>query len=99
VRWTLLPLAMFLSVSCAEPRLPFENTVGLRFEGEPKNARVTIDEIAIGSLEDVIQRGVRVAEGPHQVSIVAQGYFPQDSVVIAQGSTTKVAVKLRKLPE
>jgi hypothetical protein len=85
--------------ACGEPKVPSEETVGLRFSGEPPTARVVIDDQPVGELGDVVARGVRVRTGKHRISVEAQGYFPSDQLLDAQGQIVKVSVTLRKLPD
>lgn len=96
----LFPVALSLMLfACGEAKSPETETVGLRFEGQYDDARVTIDDIAVGSLTDVVARGVRVRSGPHRISVTASGHFPFDQLVDARPPITKVTVTLRKLPE
>jgi hypothetical protein len=89
------------TVGCAPARDASPPTSGLRFRGVPDgaDARVTIDDVALGAYDNVARRGVRVRRGPHRVSVEAEGYFPYDTTVQADKDIVFVDVALKKLPD
>lgn len=73
--------------------------MGLRFRGGPPAARVTIDDIAVGPLEEIERRGVRVRAGVHRVSVEADGFFPFDRIVNAEAAVVVIPVEMQHLPD
>lgn len=75
-------------------------TLSLRLGGAPADARVTIDDIPLGSFEIVARRGVALPPGPHRITIERQGYFPWDKEVVAAGKEPiRLQVEMIPIPE
>ena len=69
----------------AGPRArPPKPTVSLRMTGHPGEARVIVDDEAVGTLDFVAAHGVALPPGVHHVTVKAPGYFPWDKEVEAK---------------
>jgi len=91
-----------LVLACGGPAAPTAVTTSLRMSGSPPDARVTIDEQMVGTLDVVIARGVALPPGKHRISVEAPGYFPTDTIVEAKESDRtpiRVEAKLVPIPE
>ncbi len=62
--------------------------VSLRMAGTPPGASVTIDDIPVGSLAIVAERGVALPPGEHHVTVVAPGYLPFDRVISSRDAVS-----------
>jgi hypothetical protein len=72
----------------------------MRMSGQPTDASVTIDDVLVGTLGLVQQRGVGLPEGAHRVTVEAAGYFPWDRMVEARaGQPLRLDVTLIRIPE
>ncbi len=80
--WPALTAALALCstapLACVPPQ---PATVSMRLQGNVRDASVTIDDIYIGKLAFVAQRGVALPPGRHRISVEKAGYFPWDTVV------------------
>ncbi|HSQ68280.1 MAG TPA: PEGA domain-containing protein [Polyangiaceae bacterium] len=89
--------ALLLAAACgganAAPR-----TVSLRMAGTPADARVTVDDQIVGTLDVVAARGVALPPGKHRVSVEAPGYFPYDTVVEAKEGEKFVKIEAKLVP-
>ena len=67
----------------------------------PAYAKVTIDDMPLGSLRYVTQRGVALPPGKHRVTIEADGFLPWDKEVDAgdHGGLIRLDVELVKIPD
>ena len=74
-------------------------TVSLKLAGTPPSATVTIDDQRLGPLAYVAKRGVALPKGRHRVTVEADGYFPWDRLVEADGGPIVLQVELTKIPE
>ncbi len=87
------------------PTGPRRGTASLRLQrsaATPSDARVTIDEEAVGPLAVVAARGVALPPGAHQVTVEAPGYFPWDKLVESKPDTAPkidLTVDLVRVPE
>jgi hypothetical protein len=90
-----------LVASTAGCQPPTPRTVSMRMRGGVPKATVTIDEMYIGSLAMVKQRGVALPPGKHRITVEAPGYFPWDRLVHVQQADPPVFldVRLRRIPE
>ena len=91
-----------LVLACGGPAAPSAVTTSLRMSGSPPDARVTIDEQMVGTLDVVIARGVALPPGKHRISVEAPGYFPMDTIVEAKESDRapiRVDARLVPVPE
>jgi uncharacterized membrane protein len=95
--------ASLAMMHCAPARVPVVPAVRLVFAGTPQDARVTVDDVARGTLATVAATGVFVAPGMHRISVEADGHFPYDVVVNVTARTkpnqVAIPVKLQQLPE
>jgi hypothetical protein len=83
---------------------PVVRTVSLRMHGTgTPNATVTIDDMRIGPLGSVRQRGVALPPGRHTVTVENPGFFPWDRVVVAPDDSSAqpivLDVQLTKIPD
>lgn len=65
----------------------------------PIDAKVTIDEQFVGPLGFVAERGVRLPEGEHRISVEREGYFPYDQIVVSDRQPIRLQVHLQRLPD
>jgi hypothetical protein len=88
-------------VACAAASSPSARTTSFRMTGTPPDARVTIDDQIVGSLDVVSVRGVALPPGSHRVSVEAPGYFPFDTLVVVKegDKMVKVEAKLVRVPD
>lgn len=94
-----LAAATALVLACGAPAAPSTVTTSLRMSGSPPDARVTIDEQMVGSLDVVVARGVALPPGKHRISVEAPGYFPMDTLVVAtESDRTPIRVDARLVP-
>ena len=89
-RWFLL----FLLACAGGPA----KTVSLRMAGTPPDARVTIDDIPIGSLGLIVAHGVALPPGQHRITVEAPGYFPSDQLVEAKEGQGLIRVQVALVP-
>jgi hypothetical protein len=94
-----LPLVFVLALTACGGAPP--PTVPLRVTGGPPNARVTVDDAYMGTLDVIQARGLRIPAGSHRISVEAPGYFPLDRVIEAPEGAGPVRfdVKLEPIPE
>lgn len=70
-----------------------------REENTPRRALVYIDDQFIGTLDYVEQKGVRLPEGKHRVSVQKNGYYPFDALVESDRYPIALNVELLRLPD
>ncbi len=92
---------VFLAASCGAPGNGAAQVIQLRMTGAPNDARVTVDDQIVGTLDMVEARGVSLPVGSHRVSVEAPGYFPFDSIVEAKEGEKSVVLdaKLTRVPD
>ena len=97
---TRVALAALLLLACA-PKAPITPTVSLRMSGGPPDARVTVDDELVGTLDVVAVRGVALPIGRHTISVEHDGYFPCDKLVeVKEGDPpVRVECKLTAVPD
>lgn len=94
-----LALLLGLAVACGPAQAPSVVTTSLRMSGSPPEARVTVDEQMVGTLDVVIARGVALPPGKHRISVEAPGYFPMDALVEAkENDRTPIHVEAKLVP-
>lgn len=96
-RATIAALTLAL-LGCA-PALSTPKTVSLRMNGGPPTALVTIDDEVVGTLAEVIRRGVALPKGPHRITVEAPGFFPLDRLVEASTGPVLVEAVLEPIPD
>ena len=94
-------LCVALCGACGGPGGGSARTVSLRMTGAPADARVTVDDQIVGSLDMVQARGVALPPGTHRVSVEAPGFFPYDVLVEAKEGEkfVRVEAKLVHVPD
>ena len=94
-------VALLLVTSACGPSHPERPPLGsLRVAGSPPSATVTIDDRYVGPLSLVSKQGVALPEGTHRVTVKAEGYFPEDRVVVVtRGHPIRVDAKLVAVPD
>ena len=92
----LAAAALLLATACGAGGAP--RTVSLQMTGTPADARVTIDDQIVGTLDVVIARGVALPPGTHRVSVEAPGYFPYDTLVEAKEGEKFVKIEAKLVP-
>ena len=98
-------LAVFAVCACAAgcgSSIP--PTTSLRLnpaKTSPVYAKVTIDDLPLGSLRYVTEHGVALPPGKHRITIEADGFLPWDQEVDAgsDGGLIKLDVDLVKVPD
>src|SRR6187551_907556 len=96
---TFLALTAPLS-GCATMGL--KSAVSMKVERDPaapKDALVYIDEQFVGTLDAVAERGVRVPEGEHRLSVEKAGYHPYDTLIVSDREPIFLKITLLKLPD
>ena len=94
----LLPL-LLLPACPTTPQAPPPPTGGLRCEGAPPAALVTIDEEIAGTLDQLAELPVLLQPGVHRVQVAAPGYFPWFGEVEVGATVEPLRVELRAVPE
>ncbi|HSC86324.1 MAG TPA: PEGA domain-containing protein [Polyangiaceae bacterium] len=97
--WAIL-LGSALLFGCAT--MGMRSAVSMKVTRDPKaprDALVYIDEQYIGTLGFVAQRGVRVPEGEHRVTVEKTGYYPFDAIVVSDRDNILLDVKMLALPD
>ena len=95
-------LAFALALAaCGGAVAPGVKTTSLRMTGAPGDARVTVDDQIVGTLDMVEARGVALPPGSHRVSVEAPGYFPYDTIVEAKEGEklVRIEAKLMRVPD
>ncbi len=90
-----LALAM-AGLACGPPAATA--TVSMRMVGTPKTASVTIDDVFVGTLDVVMQRGVALPRGRHRISVEAAGHFPWDKIVEAKEGQGPLRLDVQLVP-
>ena len=70
-----------------------------RFECDPPDARVIMDEVDQGPCALWASRWLGVGPGPHRLQVVREHYLPQESDLVPQGRRVVVRVQLRREPD
>ncbi len=98
---TRFTIALAFLVACGAPGNGAQKTTSLRMTGSPPDARVTVDDQIVGSLDMVEARGVALPPGKHRVSVEAPGYFPYDTIVEAKegDKLVRIEAKLVRVPD
>jgi hypothetical protein len=65
----------------------------------PRDASVYIDERYIGPLYYVAAYGVSLPVGEHRVTVVKEGYFAWDALVVADRKPVSLTVDLVEIPD
>lgn len=84
-------------VGCAA-HAPEAASISLRLTGGPPDARVTVDDQLVGTLDVVAVRGVAMPPGEHRISVERQGYFPYDVLVVAKEGQGPVKIEATLVP-
>jgi hypothetical protein len=84
---------------CPPPRVPTAPTGGLRFEGEPLDARVYVNEKLSGTLELYVDRPLLLRPGKYRVKLTADGYYPEYREIEVGDEIVPVTVTLTAVPE
>jgi len=90
-------LVFVFALACSPPSASAP-TVSLRMSGAPADARVTVDDLIVGSLDMVEARGVALPPGKHRISVEAPGYFPFDTIVDAKEGEKLVRLQAKLVP-
>ncbi len=97
VKRLALTIALLSLAACGAPQ-GIPRTVSLRMTGAPSDARVTVDDQIVGTLDVVAARGVALPPGTHRVSVEAPGYFPFDMLVEAKEGEKFVKIEAKLVP-
>ena len=88
-----------LVAGCAGAPVPRVTAAKLQVLSEPADATVYLDEEFFGSAKVLALHPKKADKGLHRLTIQSDGYFPHDMDVDLQPGTTKLEIKLRKIPE
>lgn len=94
-------VCLVFMAACGGPGNGAAHTIPLVMTGSPADARVTVDDQIVGTLEMVHARGVAMPAGSHRVSVEAPGFFPFDTIVQAKDGEKSVVVEanLTRVPD
>jgi hypothetical protein len=95
----LLGLASQTLVGCFPTLTAAVSMKVARSKKTPHDASVTIDEQYIGPLYYVARRGVRLPVGEHRITVEKTGYFPWDTLVVADREPIQLEVDMLKIPD
>jgi hypothetical protein len=104
IRWTIkgavLALMAAMTIGCGAATLKTDGPRGtVRFEGEPKDAHLFIDETSLGPVAMFQENGVKLRPGAHRILIQKEGYFSEYRLVeVAENALVLVKVTLREIP-
>jgi hypothetical protein len=91
-------LFLVFALAACSPKAPERKTVSLRMTGGPADARVTIDDEIVGTLDIVVARGVALPLGRHQISVERPGFFPCDKLVTVKDGDPPVRLECKLVP-
>lgn len=95
-------LVFFGGSSSACMTMGLRSAVDVSFAAPPETpgrALVYVDETYVGTLAQVMHRGMRLPEGKHRISVEKTGYYPFDVVVVSNRQPIAVEVELLALPD
>ena len=95
-RWALLLLVT--TAACASAQRP-RAAGAYRFQCDPPDAHVYIDEEDQGPCVLWSTRAIGVTAGVHRFRIVREGWIPQESEATPVGGTVTVTAHLRRIPD
>ncbi|MCP4606932.1 MAG: PEGA domain-containing protein [Proteobacteria bacterium] len=97
----LITSALIFTIACGGAQKIDVGPRGtLRFEGEPKDALIELDEVHMGPIRMFESKGLLLRPGEHRVIVRAEGYFPEYRLVeIRDGEVISLKVELRPVPE
>jgi hypothetical protein len=99
-RGLFLVAAGLLALGACQPSVTAAVSLKLqKSPRSPRDASVYIDEEYVGPLGYVAVRGVRLPVGEHRISVVKEGYFPWDRLVVADRQPITLAVELVPVPD
>lgn len=102
VHWVALAAGVLLSASCSTTSASQRAAARgyLRFEVEPDNAAVEIDEEYSGMVSGWVQQTVPVSPGMRRVTVRARGYLTQRfDIDIAAGEEVTLILKMERALE
>ena len=100
VTLVVLAAAPLLSLwACVRQPRAAVSMVFVRKPKTPKDATVIIDEEYIGPLAYVAARGVRLPVGTHRITVEKDGYFPYDTIIVADRKPIRLEVALTPVPD
>jgi hypothetical protein len=72
----------------------------LRFQIEPGDALVEVDEVRLGPADMFTEQGLLLKPGEHRVVLKLEHYFPEYRVIeIVEGEVLVLEATLRQVPE
>jgi hypothetical protein len=99
LRAFLICLLVMIGGCPTGPQAPPPPSGGLRFEGSPPEALVTIDEQLAGTLRQIGELPVLLRPGTHRVQVTAPGYFPWYAEIEVGETVQTIPVTIRPVPE
>jgi len=79
--------------------MPAPPTGGLRFAGEPLDARVYINEKLSGTLGLFVDRPLLLRPGTYRVKLVADGFYPEYREIEVGQEIVPFTITLTAVPE
>jgi hypothetical protein len=71
----------------------------LRFEGNPEDAHLVVDETSLGPVSMFKEQGIKLRPGTHRIVVQKEGYFPEYRLVEVEANTVSVVeIELREVP-
>ncbi|MBI5501179.1 MAG: PEGA domain-containing protein [Deltaproteobacteria bacterium] len=95
----LFAVLLLLPACPTTPQPPPPPTGGLRCEGTPVNALVTVDEQIAGTIEQLGELPVMLQPGVHRVQVAAPGFFPWYGDVEVGATVEPLRIELLAVPE
>ena len=93
-----IAFALAFVLGCGAPGNGASKTIALTMTGSPLDARVTVDDQIVGTLDMVQARGVAMPPGQHRVSVEHEGFFPFDTIVDAKEGEKVVRIEAKLVP-
>ncbi len=83
----------------AGPQAPPPPTGGLRFEGAPADALVSVNESLAGTIGQLGELPVLLHPGTYRVQVTAPGFFPWYGEAEVGATVEPLRVELRPIPQ
>jgi hypothetical protein len=92
--------ALALAAAACQPSVRAAVTLKLALaKSAPADASVYIDEEYVGPLAYVAAHGVRLPVGEHRISVLKEGWFPWDRLVVADRQPIALDVEMVPIPD
>jgi hypothetical protein len=96
----ILILTILIAACGATQPLKADPRGTLRFDGQPREASVEIDDVHLGPIHMFEKKGLLLRPGVHRITVRANGYFPvYRQVEIVEDERIILEIILRPLPD